>query len=195
MVDYAEDISYANSRLSHSYVLYNGELVYVDRVSMGHNGPIARIIYQNHGDAICVDLKLLQNSSFKLGMFYNKEFNSLGYASRVPKRQWKQGIRDDNLYDLINRCSIQPDYLRGELFRKYPELSTCLELVDNGEVSGYPFHSHYALGGKDIDGYRLIYRSFGRVGSIIEGDASFRFNLDDKFEWLQEDVNEVWKYV
>ena len=191
MVDYANDYNYANSRLSNSAVECNGRILWVRGVNM--DGSVLAN-YLDGSQAYGVMLKDLNNNNIPLG-FVNY-FDEAVFVTRIPKKQWKQGLTEGNLYNLTNGGGFYPkeQCLDNVIANRYPSVEMCLESVETGEAMSMAFCRNYAIGAKQLKGYELLYKGYGPVGVIHKSDEGvLRFELNEKHTYLQEDLEEIWE--
>ena len=108
------------------------------------------------------------------------------YILRLPlRRDWKQGLRKENLACLNNQStnrfpfsSLRPLLKLGE----YHPFSECLDMVEDGYYSA-AFSRYFAVNEK----FELLYRGRGKVGKV---DNNGNPILTDRFTYLQEALQE-----
>lgn len=117
------------------------------------------------------------------------------YVVRMPiRRDYKQGIRPNQLIAIFPdrkggtvSSSVRDTNISDASFLKalalcahnqYPDLDTCLELVEETGL-GYGLSKHFAIGDK----YDINYRG-RRVGKLKNG----LLKLDDKFNFIEQEL-------
>ena len=187
-VSYGEDWGYASQKIGESLVRWKDTLVYVLRV--GESDVRVRDITTQLDSSVPLgDLNL---EPIPLGYLNHRNFCE--HLSRIPARQYRQGLRGN----LLNRVAINavgrvtdiifnPGLVKMML-GKYPTMEECFEAIINEEATSKAFSIDFALGaGKEI---RLYYK--GRVvGKAERGTAQPFCVLDEKYRYLQELLAEV----
>lgn len=188
--NYEGDYEYARTRLEGTVVLHNGiprmcHQVWIDSGNcllypLGSNNT-----YTAHVNELVVN-------DYKLG--YMNSGKSLYYLTRMPKKQYKQGIREDTIWDSIQGLYIDPYYkgMANTLMGVYPSIKSSIELVECEDVEGCAFHRNFAIQRKDLGGYRLYFKGTKRVGILYLTDfGQPKVDLFDDYTWLEETVEEA----
>jgi len=159
---------YAGNRLNESIVSYKGEPIRVNACGDTSNGIVVRGEYIQNGDTVKVLLKDIDLTPVTLG-FVNTN-RGIGYLARVPlRRDWKQGLRMNNLRSLYG---IRERILRDiDLYKVikgvYPSFQYALENTVNDGVAR-AFSRNFAIVMKD-DNPMIVYKYHGIVGYIKDG--------------------------
>lgn len=115
------------------------------------------------------------------------------YISRVPFRQWKQGLRSANMATLYEDnmmyCGVDEILLRSEGFcqaykNKYPSLES---ILSSNDMKLRAFSHEYCVKRSD-EGLLLLRRQI-KVGTIDEDSA--RIELFKDYKYLQDEMEEV----
>lgn len=188
--NYNGDYNYAYSRLEGTYVMHNGKIRWVNNINtvtgkclLTH--PITGKRYESHVDELVVN-------EYNLG--YVNYTNRVGYITRIPSKQYKQGLREETLFDKINKHHITGGE-RAEInmfCNFYPNISSCIEMVDCEGVEHRAFHKHFAIGSKELGGAHSLFYKHKPVGVLYMSDmGQANAELVDKHKWLEETVGEV----
>jgi len=203
-----ESIEEAEMRLTNTVVLYDGKPVYIDRVA-NHNGDDVFRVYarplplDKRADPLdeqfrkFISSKKFDLSGFKMG-FMNIKGHSV-YMSRLPRKQYKQGLAQATLgveylgkqgpYDMkaagLDLRLTNLIYLKefaAMLEGKYPSFNEAKKMLDNG-ANTVAFHREFALGKDDeLDGLVYLYHKRDKVGFILNDTV----NLANKMQCLKE---------
>lgn len=189
MIDYEEDYAYAQDKILDTIVrLIDGTPVIIFGVYGNQKKCEVRTINKKPVFSF-VKLKELDLSSPPLG-FLNYNFEAL-YASRFTKRRdWKQGLRDNNTfiaggYNLRN--FIDGGVLNDCILGKYPKLQSIFKRFDRkvGRNSdSMAWHRHWAI---RRDG-GVLYKTWGVVGLYSRDNNDIVFN--DHMAYLRESFEE-----
>lgn len=189
-VSYAEDPSYAASKLGDSLVSYNGFPHQVLEVT-GRGIAIVRDMVQHiNRDVPLADLDL---TPFRLG--YMNSNRMAHYLMRIPSRQWRQGLRSGLIYsatggggrDVYRDPVAFINMVRGI----YPTPDDALDMLANDEADACAFSRSFALVRSSHKKPRFFLHWKGRqVGEARMGDRRIDFALDKSFEYLSEMLEE-----
>lgn len=182
---YGEDWSYAKTRLEGTWVKYNKEPVFVERID-GCNSCLVLPMKPNgdYGIEFVVNMDDLDLCPFNLG------YANLGdvalYVSRQPmRRDWKQGLRVENIVVSANgepttRYRIRSKGFYDMFMGTYPDFKQAL--TKSKALGSCAWHKHWAA----TTGQVLQYKHGEVVGSIVNGKPV----LDKGFEYLKESLQE-----
>lgn len=195
MPDYSEDLAYGRDRLAGTICNVNGVPRHIRTLDI-HNG-VPSVSYENIGGGGLgrnwAPLEALDTTPIELGFINSDE---IMYAVRLPRRQYRQGLRGDSLRDVFNHRHNNVNFnTRGfidTVMGIYPTLVDCIERIECGEAPVVAFDRHYAVGGRLLGGMYQLYHKVEKVGGIKLSDHGVpRFDLDDKYFYLQEELQEV----
>lgn len=171
MIDYSGEYDYASTRLDHTFVLHEGKLVYIQHVEGNGNAFLCDV----DGNEFVVPVTDLDVSPPQLG--YVNYNGSIYYVIRKPmRRDWRQGMRENNLVEMLYGEDIPIWSLQPTISNDYP---TVEEVLESGCGA---FSRDWA-----IKNDRLYYRT-NRVGSIGKGKG---IKLMEKFRHLIESLSEA----
>jgi hypothetical protein len=196
-INYGNDYEYAHAKVSGSIVKFNDRPVMVH--SINSEGALIKFmdaLYMKsepeQSSKELVPLAKLDFSSFPLG--YVNCANNCLYVTRIPHRNWKQGIRSANLAAYQgSMVSIGSAEFINMLLNNYPKLGVCIESLLCGEIRGKAFSRRFALSTFDKSRtapsrLQLIYKDIA-VGVVELGDYE-KIKLHDEFEFLKESLEE-----
>lgn len=192
------NVADAQQHLQHSVVMYDKRPVWVneifdvdgDMVASITNIPTLRNAYN-----VSIFDPLFCPREVRLG-YTNTTGGHAVFLSRVPSRQYKQGICRNNThipntpeglrvttFEHLTRMASWSDALRGI----YPTFAEAVSLLKNGEgIRSVAFHRDYAAGLDDLGFVRLYHK--GEACAFGE-DGVFR--LPKQFEYLTEELTEM----
>lgn len=182
-----EDVDYACSRLNGSVVrLQDGTPVEVVSVRGRDRVTCFKWLYSGVNREITVTLQDLNIDPVPLGMVNNPN-GRVGYASRRPTRHYKQGLNSHNFYLPRMRLLHSSYEVAATIRRKFPNLETAVDLLENEEVQEVAFCPEFYLsksdGGIVINNYR------GVVGDLRVGRTGvYNPQLHQKYQYLQEEM-------
>lgn len=187
MKGYGSDAMYAHDRLSGSYVMCNGSLFSV--MAIKADGRVLGeflngVVPPNTPSEI--RLRDLDLSTIPLGYF--NSYRGASYLSRRPLRQWKQGLRYQNLHagnGNTNGLYEAIDYVAKGI---YPKYDFCLETLFNEECPSVAFARRFAVAKKPAGEARLLYKD-RNVGRVMADNGELV--LDNKFFFLKETLEEA----
>ena len=191
-----DDLNYADGRLRHTYIRYNGLPIYIKRVSY----------WDDDGRQLClntVDVKTRKNKTIKIndaGLNYRPM--PLGYVNfdgrayylmRMPQRRYKQGLDSGSIRVKVHsedRQGVVPDWnelLAAPLYNVfengYPSYTEACSLVDRGKTS-VAFHRRFAIASGGLGNKYLTYK-----GNNIGWFENNKILLSKKFKYLKEMLN------
>ena len=185
-----EDIDYAKTRLSNTYVQTNtGSLFFVENVEYNiERGSIHCFgsAYELNGKEFkCYDLQDLDLTPIPLGFINLESEDTAVYATRIPIRKyWRQGLGTGNLhcftfYSHKIEGFPPPASLVKTFFNKYPTLDQALSKVKKDKITA--FHRNWAISEEDV------FCRYKHVGTVKKGAIS----LSKRFSYLQPRLKEV----
>lgn len=187
---YEGEYQYARSRLENTLVMHGGRVRRVENINTVNGDCLLRVpmtgrTYVAHVDELVVN-------DYNLG-YVNFTKNS-GYIVRIPKKQYKQGVREDTLYDNLNNHWVESidTPIINMMSNFYPSIQSCMTQVDCGEANSRAFNRSFSLANKQFGGgFELSYKK-KPVGVIFMSDAGQPgFELYDNYKWLEETVGEA----
>lgn len=195
-------------RLEGSVVVYDGDLVYITRVTMPEEveekKEIARVFFEplpyggNRGKEV---RKYLSSRKFDLTPFRMGYMNYKGraiYLSRSPVRQNRQGLSNNNLSILEINGKRAGDVNFGRLIAeqgfvdmfkgKYPDFKTAGELLGDKDVSSVAISNTFAFViDHDLDALILNHKGV-KCGLAMKGDRGLR--VSQKYHFLRQEMEE-----
>ncbi len=195
----AEEIT---ARLLNSVVIYDGQLVHINDVSLPgavDGKEIARVHFTPlplKGDKPV--RKYLSSRKFDLTPFKMGYLNYYGRAIlfvRKPARQYKQGLCSANVsaYEItgqsLNRAAVE-DILNGQALvdlynNKYPSFESVAEFK-NKEISSVALSKNFAVAFDHDLEVMFLYRGTTKCGLAFRGDKTIR--VPEKFKYLREEL-------
>lgn len=188
-VNYDDDLDYAHNRLSETIVLYGDKPIYIAALD-GRTALCRELPTQNRVDIPLSDLDL---TPISLG--YINEDKEAHYVMRIPARQWRQGLRSNQLscpsgwnrtYNIYKSVGFY-----NSVINRFPSPSECYEGFINEEFQSKAFSKSFALikTSRRDGGMNLAYK--GRVvGTALMGDSRVVTTLVPKFSYLSELLEE-----
>lgn len=181
----------ANARLGGTLVLYKGEPVHVYEVVGNSAKDFAAVIVPLTNNAkdqvVPLDKDLFDFRPVPLG--YCNYLADAIYLSRIPRRQWKQGLHvgileatvNGKRYGKFNTATIcLADTVRG----KYPSLSDAFNTCEKDRMNSCAFSRLFSINKNRI----LTYKGRDKVGYF---DSKLKtFKLEEDFFFLKELVQE-----
>lgn len=183
-----QDPEYACERLSGSIVRYGGAPVYVDHIDNEGYATIipcgVQVPFVKH-----VEYQELDLTPVPLGNVNTP--HGVVYASRVPKRRdWRQGLRENNLtvYGVVgfgDRLSLRGQAVTNTIMGIYPSFKESVEKVVCDEVVAVAFSRHFSVS-KGEGGLTLHYREkeVGTIEISVEGTPLHKWK--EEYSYLQE---------
>lgn len=187
-VSFSGDPSFANVRLNHSIVLSsNNNLIEVQEVD-GMDGTVYGTLFNGvRSTSLDGSLKLpdLNLEPPQLG-WVNVPTRGCTYLTRMPSRQWRQGLRLDNIHTLnfsLGGSSLLGQPLYRTVNKIFPSLEECYELLQNNEAESWAFSNNFSL----LKRFRDIAINFKQttVGTVQER-GSLVPTLLPNYSFLQE---------
>jgi len=188
-----ETLHDAKQRLEGTVVMYDNEPVYITRVIEAEPDEVKPDIFRVIATPLPLNMredprdlkfrKYISSGKFDLATipmgFLNYEGKAL-YCTRIPRRQYKQGISETTLsveslgekreYALntpkLSRLVREKSFV--EMIKgKYPSFAECILQAQNG--GSYAFSRHFAVSvDEDLDGLVYLYHKTEKVGFIYE---------------------------
>lgn len=199
-ISYGTDYLYAGSRLNNTIALVGGKpsTIYGINSDGVHYCPISSTADKT------APVELLDLSPIKLG--YTPKPISPGrggglvpvFVCRKASRQWKQGLRADNLAYITPEGRVRGG-ATSFLIPAIPSLhagtyvtpSGAMERVDCGEAGSWAFSRNFAVGQKTVDGFTLYYKG-AVVGSLASNSyGQVQHQIKDKYNFLTEEFLET----
>lgn len=200
----------AKQRLEATVVLYDNEPVYISRVVEARaDDPkphIFRVVSlplplkRDMGNLDNPEFrKFISSKNFDLSTIPLGFLNYKGqvfYCSRVPRRQYRQGISENTLN--IEEVSIEKekptirlsnlvyeqvfvDMIKG----KYPTFEECVGLAQAGGAAAFG-RTFAVVQDEDLDGLLYLYHKTEKVGFIYEGKVKLAKKMKCLVEMLKE---------
>lgn len=205
-----ETVEEANMRLSGSVVLYDGEPVYVTRVTAlenpdeaGPGGDIARVYISPlpYGGVAKEARKYISSRKFDLSPFRMGWCNTQAigpvYVSRRPARKVRQGLTAANLVTKSlgggNGALSAPQLFNDPGFLRcikndYPSYKDALDVVKKKAIDGVPVGREFLLQKDEELGIVYLYRGLSKCGLILDDN---KVTVPDKFKFLREELEEA----
>lgn len=185
-----EDPVYASDRLNQTIVRHNDYPVFVDHISEDGEARILPLCKGDWEDVHYLDLDL---TPVPLG---NYNINgSVAYAQRMPKRRdWRQGLRDNNCRFLrvigdFGRIGLNSKETVNTILGLYPSPEKVVESIICGEVVGAAFSRYFSLGKTRGEKQVNLFYKTEVVGKVVAGDQLV-FELMQEKEFLREFLQE-----
>lgn len=195
MIDYGNDIEYADSRLRYTFVklLGSGEVVYVKQL---HSDPPGVTLTNEEREFLVPwGRNLLDLTPITLGYTVKGTRPSI-YLQRVPlRRDWRQGLRYDNLdkstkdFNKIFDGSIRNivALLNGIQKGVYPTIEEAYDETTSGGGK-VAFDRHFAVNyNEDTYHCRLLYRDWD-IGVV---DPNCNITLHHEYQYLVNRIGEL----
>lgn len=186
-VSYGYDYEYAHAKLSGSVVRYQEKLVYVYEIPPSGKAIVKPIL---ENDNLSVHINSLDLTPVPLG--YMNYGTSAHYISRIPRRNWKQGIRPESICSdsaYTQSFTLECEEFINTVDGKYPALEMCAERIVCKEVTKQAFSRFFALG-EYFDGVFLLWYKNLIVGGVSP-DKHEMFLLIDDYKYLHELIEET----
>lgn len=187
---YDKNFEYLQSRLGNTVIRDKwGQPIYIRSIS---GKGKADVYYLLSGKTNILPVEDLDVSPPSLG--YVNYHKICSYCQRKPHRYYKQGLSASNLAFNNKSCSIDSVYLGKTIINIYPSVDECAELIVNGEADSRSFSRDYALENHTPSIKKnlipFVYRD-KKVGVYNFQDGVNKLELDDKFKFLKEDLEEA----
>lgn len=177
------DVQYANDRLSGTIVSYEDEPYYVNRVEANGMADVLKLNHYRGEQREKLPLRELDLTPVKLG--YMNLYQSSHYLKRSPIRQYKQGLRKNNMSRL---AGVPPfELVSVELYKTikgtFPSIDECLDDIENDEAMGKAFSREFSFQ-KAPKSIHLYYKG-NKVGDLKKDRPqlySKYMNLHEKLE-------------
>ena len=193
MVAPYETLEDANQQLGASVLLFKGDPMWCEGCQI-RNGKISVLLYSlpRLRDQIFVDIDDPDLDSRDLGrrLGYVNTFGPSGalFVSRIPARQYKQGLSKNNVRILggsgrltLNDLRVQPgftDAIKGI----YPSFKRARErLQEDPDILSIAFNRNFALQRDELGFFVVLYRN----ERVAWGDPD-AFKLPSHFQYLKE---------
>ncbi len=191
-INYNDDYTYANAKLSDSIILHKGQPTYIASVSS--EGLVEyRFLGQDRGKFKTDHLKHFDLTPVPLG-YANIEDGSAAYVTRLPTRSWKQGLQMRQLVTDVGRgvrLSMESSAFLNMLWGHYPKIQQCIEFLANEEAKAMAFARMFALTLPSKKGVsNLLYKDIA-VGHINIDKDQTTPELWGQFSFLRETLEEV----
>lgn len=183
---YKYDREQAKQKLAGTVIMYKDKPVYIGDVKQG-GGGVVLLAYNLPGYDKEVLLKIDDNNldglNFKLGYVNYK--GTATYLTRVPRRQYSQGLRSENTSNSLGynfeQMTRDPSFSEN-LSGKYPSFEECVKAVESGKNRSQAFHRRFAISkDSELGFYQLEYKS----QRIAYGDPE-NFVLPSHMQYLSE---------
>ena len=184
---YGKDYPYAQSRIQGTIVRIEktGEPVFVAYVSaLGKCSCVP--IEKDWGDSennVYLQVDELDMHPVPLG--YVNCAGEATYLMRVPmRRDWKQGLRQENCWSSGRRFSMIPmKDIKNCIMNRFPTFEKCLVDVEGSKkLKTIAWHRHWAVNGH----MQVLYKNNEVVGCVEDGQVV----LDKPFFYLKEALQE-----
>jgi len=154
------------------------------------------ILYSATGRGKWVELSdpLFDYKNFNIG--YANEGNCAAWWYRKPNKQWKQGLKKEQLnYKMTNMnmnfagFQFAPAYI-DMLQGKYPTLEECMKLLLAEQLNVVAFHKDFAASWDNIHQDFFIEYRGQKIGNTLSPNFK-EYKLAPQFAHLKETVEEV----
>lgn len=188
-ISYADDFAYAEAKLSNSIVRVASRPFLVMRVGEGGN-VLGR--HLGYSGVKSVSLNELDLTPIPLG-YWNSASGSASYLSRLPVRNWKQGLMANQIVmqtlNPIRGLNIDGEDFIKCLCNKYPSFAQTVEYLVCEPLKTLAFHKVFAM---------TQFSKKGNSTLLYKGEAVGNFSLDQripdlapKYQFLQETLEEA----
>jgi hypothetical protein len=186
------DLQYAHSRLVETTILHQRAATLIHKVTLGNKGKL-----RLHGVELRANKEVadyIDNFDYEppqLGFSNVPGHGTALYWMRKPMRKdWKQGIRNNNVYSPNNiGMRFDPRLCLDALEGIYPTLDECIKMNERAVGHGFrnshsAFSRHFAIS----NDMKLCYKTHGQVGQL---DANGNYLINAGFEWVEEVLQET----
>lgn len=187
---YGNDYEYANDRLRGTVITYKGHPIHVERIRGG--GLVEGFfLATNRFNGERIHLNDCDLSPIRLG-YINLKRDAV-YITRMPQRQYRQGLNQRQIVLSKKKRNMPPRLIFSKpltdmLSDRYPDIDTCLDLLQNDEKTSVAFSKKFSLTKDNRKSIGLEYR--GKiVGRVNNSDNDIV--LEKKFLFLKELLEEV----
>jgi len=183
---YQYDREQAKQKLAGTVIMYKDKPIYIGDVKQG-GGGVVLLAYNLPNYEKEILLKLDDNNldglNFKLGYVNYKD--TATYLTRVPRRQYAQGLRGENTANSMGYnfgdLTREPSFSEN-LSGKYPSFEDCVKTVEAGKNRSRAFHRRFAISkDNELGFYQLEYKG----QRIAYGDPE-NFVLPSHMQYLSE---------
>lgn len=190
------DLDHAKMRIEGCVLTYKNRLIFVTDVDeTGRNG-IFKLWYIKLEDIKAIDdaapvSVLSNNNDLSLEPIPLGNINFKGeckYISRMPGRQWKQGLNGNNVLAYEpgrgwRPFDIQTPALMHMFENKYPNIHEAIQRVCNDEVRSMAFSRNFSYDG----GGRVMFKCRTPIGQALQDG---KVVLNRGYDWIREHLEE-----
>lgn len=192
LYDSLEDVQ---GKLQGTLCYYGGKATVIKSVSSNENGDFV-LSAQIRG---AVRSKLIKLDDPELNYTnYNIGYSNMGYDAvwwcRKPVRQYKQGLRSDQMKAFsFRRDSAEHNFgfsspICDMLENNYSDIEICMEHLREGSAEVLAFHTNFAMSWDKIHKDFILEYKGRQIGS---SDNLSSFSLMDEYKYLTEAIKEV----
>ena len=201
MVAPYENAADANQQLGQSVIMFDGNPVWVHEVRSLSSGSIVAVCYPMLAmkDMMTIPINDPRLDARDLGnrLGYVNTFQHTGavFCSRIPARQFKQGLSKNNVaigsrdgprifgFETLRGLSGFTDCLRGH----YPSIQEAKDrLTKEPEIPSIAFHKYFALQHDELGFFVVMYRG----ERVAWGDPE-SFKIPTHYKYLKELMQEL----
>lgn len=191
-INYQNDFGYAHAKLSDSIIMHKNHPTYI--ASVDGTGMVEHKFLDNpHEDYKKEHLQHFDLTPVKLG-YMNLSNGGAVYASRLPLRNWKQGLQLRQVVspDLIRvQVGMESPAFVNTLLGAYPTIKKCVEFLVNQESKTLAFCREFALNRPNKKACcNLSYKGVD-VGHLDLNTQTTTPILWEQFTFLRETLEEV----
>jgi len=199
MINYSNDVGYGWDRLGNTVATVAGQPAWISRVDCDDNTGDTYVLSHSlkHYVESMNPLEDLDPTPVHIG-FVN-DFKGSGqtdYISRNPFRQWKQGLRPQNLVNMsygfrsVSTKDVDSISFKNSYLNIYPSVSLCAESITCGESESIAFHKEYKLH-RWGDIIHIVNKTFSvgmyNINKINNGDIT----LTKEYAFLEDELEEI----
>jgi hypothetical protein len=164
-LSYGDDYEYARRNLVGSVVLHNGKPCNIIEIGGGK----VRAYYLYNEKIFIDNLNSFNINAFRLG--YVNYPDCARYVSRIPARQWRQGLTRQTLACLNGGMVGLDKYLVPTILNQYPNYHVCIEqVIEEDKIRSKAFSRSFAICvGPRKDLPYLIHKE-NPVGMVVDGE-------------------------
>lgn len=179
--------------------MYDGKAVQIKSVHHENEGFLLSLRHPHKGIPLSCYMKDEKLNAINFNIGYSNQNGSAGWFYRRPLKQYRQGLRGDQMLKLISNPEhthhVVWDYhssVMQMLENKYPALQACEENLKIGEAEIMAFHKDFAVNYDRIHEDMIVEYRGKKIGRF---ETMKRFKLLDEYKYLNESLTEVMSSV
>lgn len=179
------DAGHAGMRLSRSILRYKGHPILLGDVRDNYSCSFTYLMTGR--ESTIKDVRDCPEVSFEpVPLGFCQVGGYARYLMRKPRRRYKQGLNEESLYaEGPQLPSLSNEEFRKSLGRairgRHMSITDAIAAVEKETFVSAPFHRDWAVY-KEGDDLFVLYRYYGAVGKIVDGNVVINSN----YQYLQE---------